>query len=475
MSADKDNKLGIYALISMSIGSMIGAGLFALPQNVACKAGVVALLIAWVITFFGMICLAKVFQNLSMRRPDLDVGIYAYAKEGLGDYFGFNSAWGYWVSVWLGNVGYVIVLCAALSLFFPLLGDGTSWYAVSLSSCIIWSVTYLCIRGIRSASMVNIGTTVAKIIPVIIFIAIVAYAFSPSLFIADIWQTTKLGSISIQVKNMMLLTVWVFIGIEGASVFSARARKRQDIGKATIVSFLVMFFILFAISVLPFGILPQAELATLNDPSTGALLAQVVGGWGNIFMNIGLIISVLGAFLAWVLIAAEVPFVAGRKDGLFPRVFTVENKANFPVGSLIITAICQQIYLIVAHFCHSGYLPTILLATAMMLVPYLFAAFYALLLAISGKTYELDSARERVKDLFISGVAVAYGIWLLYAAGKYLLLSSMLYFVGSIVFVLSKKRRQQKIFNKHEIVLCSILGFLAVACVVALVAGKVVL
>src|SRR3989337_2347786 len=109
----KDNKLGLYALIAMCVGSMIGAGLFALPQNVAHTTGVLAVLIAWVITFFGMICLAKVFQNLSMRRPDLDAGIYAYARVGLGDYFGFNSAWGYWISVWVGNVGYVIMLCAA--------------------------------------------------------------------------------------------------------------------------------------------------------------------------------------------------------------------------------------------------------------------------------------------------------------------------------------------------------------------------
>lgn len=474
---NEDHKLGLYTLISMCIGSMIGAGLFALPQNIADSTGVVALFVAWIITFFGMICLAKVFQKLSMRCPDLDAGIYSYAKEGFGDYFGFSSAWGYWISIWLGNVGYVIILCASMSFFYPLLGDGTSQASLILNSIIIWAVTYLCIRGVKSAAMVNVITTIAKTVPIIVFIVIAAYAFEPQTFVTDIWQTASLGSIGSQVKNMMLITVWVFVGIEGASVFSARARNRRDVGRATIISFFIMFFILFAISVLPFGILSQAKLAALKEPAIGELLSHVVGGsWGKIFMIIALIISILGAFLSWILIAAEVPFIAGKKDGLFPQIFTRENKVHSPVGALIITAICQQLYLIVAYFYHSGYLVTVKLAIAMLLFPYLFSALYALLLVVSEKTYEGSSAAERFKDRLIGGVAAIYGIWLLYAAGKYLLLSSILYSLGSIVFIVNKMRRKQKVFqNKYELFLCVMLGFSGVMCVIALVAGKITL
>ena len=111
----------------------------------------------------------------------------------------------------------------------------------------------------------------------------------------------------------------------------------------------------------------------------------------------------------------------------------------------------------------------------MILLPYLFSAFYALLLAILGKTYENDSSKARAKDLLISSVAVVYGIWLLYAAGKYLLLSSVLYFAGSIIFIANKKWRKQKVFNKYEIVLFLMLGFLAIYCIIALVMGKITL
>ncbi len=469
----KNNKLGLVPLSAMCVGSMIGAGLFDLPQNVAHNAGVVALLIAWAITFLGMLCLARVFQNLSMRCPELDVGIYAYAKAGLGDYLGFNSAWGYWISVWVGNAGYIIVLCAALSLFFPLFGDGTSLLSLAVSSLIIWVVTYLCVRGIKSATLVNTVITIIKVVPIIIFILIIAYAFNPQIFAANVLQPGKLGSVAGQVKGMMLITVWLFIGIEGASVFSAWARDRRDVGKATIISFLIMFVVLFAISLLPFGILPQEGIAALKNPSTGALLAHSTGVLGNAFINIALVISILGAFLSWVLIAAEVPFFAGKRDGLFPKIFVLENKVNFPIGALIITAVCEQLYLVFAYFYQAGYLPTISLAVAMILPPYLFSAFYALLLAATGKTYEKVAAQKRFWDFLISMVAVAYGVWLLYSAGKYLLLSSVLYFIGGVIYIANKIWRRQKVFNKYELILFLVLGLASVISVVALINGQI--
>lgn len=464
----KSNGVGLGGLVAMCIGSMIGAGLFALPQNVACKAQVAAVFIAWIITFFGMVSLAAVFRNLSMRCQDLDAGIYSYAKSGFGDYLGFSSAWGYWISVWVGNVSYLVMLAAALSLFFPVFGDGTSWAAVIFSSTIIWLVTSLCLLGIRSASKINMLTTAVKVIPIVVFIVIVALAFKIEVFVANTHEINGLDSVFTQVRNMMLVTVWVFIGIEGANVYSARAKNRKDIGKATMLSFLLMFIILFAISLLPFGILARPAIAILENPSTGSLLAHITGWWGNVFMNIGLIIAILGAFLSWTLIAAEVPFIAGKKDGLFPKIFAGENKHNFPAGALIITAMCQQIFLIFVHFYHIGYLAAVFLAVAMILPPYLFTAIYALLLAIGKKTYARVGSGRRILDLVIGVVAVGYSLWLLYAAKNQLMLGSILYFLGSVVFIVQRGMQGKKIFNWYEILIFLILGILSIISLVTI-------
>jgi arginine:ornithine antiporter/lysine permease len=473
--ARKETKLGLSSLIALGVGSMIGTGLFDLPQNISCHTAVPALLIAWSITFVGMFCLTYVFQNLSRRRADLDVGIYSYARAALGDYVGFNSAWGYWISAWVGNTGYTIMLGAATSLFIPQFGNGTTLVALITNSIIVWAAVYLCLRGIKTATVTNLIITILKLILIIIFIVIISYYFKPSIFIANLSSSYSLGPIVNQIKNMMLVTVWVFIGIEGATIFSARAQQRTDIGKATVISFFLMFILLFAISILPFGVLPQQTLATLTTPSTGTLLAYVTGNWGNVFINIALIIAILGAFLSWMLIATEVPYTAGKKDKLFPALFTLESNNNFPRGSLIITASCQQLYLIFAYFYHTGYLPTIFLAAAMIIPPYLFAASYALILALSGKTYEKDSNNIRYYDLFLSATAVIYGLWLLYAAGKYLFLSSILYAIGTIFFISNKKKRQQKIFHRYEWLLFLLLITLSIFSIITIITNKITL
>ena len=84
-----------------------------------------------------MLALAFVYQGLSMRKPELDAGPYAYAKAGFGPFIGFNSAWGYWLSAWLGNVSYAVVVFSALSYFFPAFGAGNTWQAIVGASIVL--------------------------------------------------------------------------------------------------------------------------------------------------------------------------------------------------------------------------------------------------------------------------------------------------------------------------------------------------
>ena len=83
-------KLRLAALIALVVGSMIGGGIFSLPQNMAASASAGAILIGWAITAVGMLALAFVFQSLANRKPELDAGVYAYAKAGFGDYMGYG-------------------------------------------------------------------------------------------------------------------------------------------------------------------------------------------------------------------------------------------------------------------------------------------------------------------------------------------------------------------------------------------------
>jgi arginine:ornithine antiporter / lysine permease len=444
-------KLRLGALIALVVGSMVGGGIFSLPQNMAVSADAGAVLIGWVITAVGMLMLAFVFQSLALRKPELDGGVYAYAKAGFGDYMGFGSAWGYWISAWLGNVGYFVLLFSTLGYFFPVFGEGNTPVSIICSSVLLWSLHFLVLRGIKEAAFVNLITTVAKIVPLCLFIIICAFAFQSGTFTADFWGhlNPKLGSVTNQVRNMMLVTVWVFIGIEGASIFSARAEKRSDVGKATVIGFVGVLLLLVLVNVLSLGVMTQPKLAALQNPSMAGVLEHVVGHWGAILISVGLVVSLAGALLSWVLLCAEIIFSAAR-DNTMPNFLRKENVKHVPANALWLTNGMVQLFLVITMFSKGTYLSLIYLATSMILLPYFWSAAYALLLTLRGETYE-NASGERNKDLIIALIAVVYAVWLIYAGGlKYVLLSALLYAPGVVLFALAKREVGKPVFTTIE-------------------------
>ena len=398
-----------------------------------------------------MLTLAFVFQTLANRKPDLDGGVYAYAKAGFGDYMGFSSAWGYWISAWLGNVGYFVLLFSTLGYFFPIFGEGNTPAAIIGASVLLWAVHFLVLRGIKEAAFINLVTTVAKVVPLILFILIAVFAFKLDIFTSDIWglKNPDLGSVMDQVRNMMLVTVWVFIGIEGASIFSARAEKRSDVGKATVIGFIGVLLLLVLVNLLSQGIMAQAALAGLKNPSMAAVLEQIVGPWGAMLISIGLIVSLAGALLSWTLLCAEIIF-SSAKDHTMPEFLRKENVNHVPVNALWLSNGLIQLFLIITLFNDATYLKLLYLATSMILVPYFWSSAYAVLLAVRGETYEND-AGQRNKDLLIALISTVYAVWLVYAAGvQYLLLSALLYAPGAILFAKAKRELGQAVFTNIE-------------------------
>ncbi len=457
--------LGVGALTAVVIGSMIGSGVFSLPQNMAASAAPLAILIGWGITGVGILALALVYQGLAARKPRLDSGPYAYAKAGFGAFIGFNSAWGYWLSAWIGNVSYAVVMFGALSYFFPAFGDGNTWQAVLGASVVLWLIHALILRGVQLAAFVNLVTTVAKVAPIILFIGVAVVAFKVDIFTLDFSGAGNidLGSVLTQVKTTMLVTLWVFIGIEGASVVSARAKRRKDIGIATIAGFFTALAIYALVSLLSLGILNQPELAALKNPSMAGVLEHVVGTWGAVLINIALVVSVLGAFLSWTLLAAEVPHVAAR-DGTMPRFFGRENGRGAPATSLWITNGMVQLFLLVTLFANSTYLALFYIASTAILIPYVFSGAYAAKLAITGESYK--PGERRTRDLIAGSVATIYGIWLVYAAGPtYLLMVAMLYAPGLIFYVMARRENGEKSFTVVEALLA--IGLLIAAILAA--------
>jgi arginine:ornithine antiporter/lysine permease len=473
------HKLTLLPLTALVIGSMIGGGVFNLPSDMSAHASPAAILIGWGITGLGMLMLAFVYQNLAMRKPALNSGPYAYARAGFGPYIGFQSAWGYWVSAWVGNVSYAVAIFGSLAYFFPVFGGGNNLASVIGASVAVWALHFLVLRGVRQAAFVNMITTAAKMAPLMAFILIAIFAFNFDKFTLNFTGAATagaegLGGIAHQVKSTMIVTLWVFIGIEGASVYSARAEKRSDVGKATVIGFLGALAIYVLVSLVSTGILTQPELAGLAVPSMAGVLESLVGKWGAALVSIGLVVSVGGAFLSWTMLCAEIPFAAA-KDGAFPRWFGAENAAGSPVNSLWITNGLVQLFLIVTLFANSSYQFLYTIASVAILPPYVFSGAYALKLALTGETYETNSS-GRARDIAVGGIATVYGVWLCYAAKlNDLLLATILFAPATIVYMIARKEHGERAFTATEAVIAVAVTAAALFAIYQLITGGIAL
>ncbi|WP_328890621.1 basic amino acid/polyamine antiporter [Streptomyces sp. NBC_00316] len=463
-------KLTMFTLTAMVVGSMVGAGVFSLPRRFAEETGVAGALISWVIAGVGMLMLAFVFQTLAVRRPDLDAGVYAYAKAGFGEYLGFFSAFGYWASACVGNVTYWVLIMSTIGALAPALGDGDTLLAVVLSSIGLWAFFLLIRRGVKEAAAINRVVTVAKVVPILVFVLLALFCFDPSVFADNFGGADYAGSLFHQVRGTMLATVFVFLGVEGASVYSRHAKRREDVGRATVLGFVSVFAVFASVTIVSYGILPMSKIAELRQPSMAGVLEAAVGTWGMVFVSVGLIVSVLGAYLAWTLMAAEVLFVAAKDDDM-PRFLGRSTAADVPVPALLLSTALSQIVLVVTMFSDDAFNFALDLTSVLSLIPFLLAAAFAVKIA-SKSGPEGGAGGGTRRDLVVAVLATVYTAFLVYAAGlRFLLVSLIIYAPSTFLFVKARREQNKRLFSPAEAVMCAVSVAGAVVGVIALAAG----
>ena len=466
--------LSFTRLIAMIMGSTIGAEIFTTAGDMAANgAHSGAVLIGWAVAGIGMLCLTMCFFGLNKVRPDLTNGVYSYAKEGFGEYVGFNSAWGYWISALLCNVSYVTLLFGSIGYFFPAFEEGNNLLSIVCASVIIWILNFLVLHGVKEAAGLNILTTISKLIPLFVFIVALIFvgAFDPKIFMHNFWGD---GSMPVfdQVKATTGATVWSFIGVEGAVVLSARAKKSSDVGKASVTGFLGLLAIYILVAVLSLGVMPAEEIAELSNPQLAGILESAVGPWGAALINLGVILSLAGALLGWTIIAADCPYSAAQQ-GVFMKAFARSNEKGSPAFSLFLTNGIIQVFLIILYFNSSTYQIFYNMSASMIMLPYLFSALYyaKVTLRKEGQLANYSSGaltRERILAI----IGSIYGVWMLYSGGlSYLLITSVLYAIGIIIYILGRRERNEKPFLPYEVVIAIVIVVLAVISIVMIING----
>ncbi len=473
MASPTEQKLPLFSLTAMVVGSMVGAGIFNLPGRFATATGPFGAVIAWAIAGTGMYMLARVFQALAENVRTSIRACSLMPRPGLATTWAFcrPSAIGSAASSATPSTG-----CSSHrrlpDSFRKHFGDGTNVTSIIVSLIGVWAFHFMILRGVEGATFVNTVVTVAKIVPIIVAILIFVFFFNYSQFSENFFGGVGMPEKSLlaQVRDTMLITVFVFIGIEGASVYSRFATKRSDVGAATLLGFVGVTGLMVAVTLLPYATAPRAAIAGVQNPSLAGALELVVGHWGGVMISIGVLVSVLGAFLAWTLICAEVLFAAGKSQDM-PRLFAKQNSNKVPTYALWLSNIVCSLFVISTYWSRDAFNFMLDMTSVTSLLPYLLVAGYGVLLARSGVGYE-KTPDERGRDQIIAGIAIIYTVFMFIAAGlKYVLLVTVLFAPGTILYVWARREQNARLFTPVELVVFAVTLIGAATGVYGLVTG----
>ena len=469
--------LGFFPLLAIVIGSMVGAGIFNSPADLGSIANPGWIILAWAITGIGVFAMARVFQYLSTKRPDLEGGIYTYARESAGEFAGFNSAYGYWWSSLFTNLAYLFAIPKILSNYIPALATD-KWTALIFASVLLWLYYILIVTGIKTAGIANGIITILKLTPLIFVVFVTIFMFKPSLM-SDPFSATLKGTGAVagswqQIGGSFGVMVFAFLGIESAVVISSKARKARDVGRVTLLGFLITLVIYVLISTLTMGVAPASEIVKASSP-LGAVLGYAIGDFGRHFLNFGFLFSVMGALLSWLLITAETPYICAVQDRAFPSSFAKTNPNATPVFSLTVAQVITQLVLILLYIFSTSpdigasgnapllqnlYSAAINITVVCVLLPYMLSSVLGIKEALK---------EEKKAPIVYAIISICFFIWVLIAMWKYAVPAIIIYTTG-ILFRLFVHRERKEKFPRLELIFYGIM-FLA-SLVAAYFVGK---
>lgn len=424
--------LGFWRCWSIVVGGMIGSGVFMLPAILAPYGSLSV--VGWIFTGGGTVFVALVLGSLARRMPRLG-GPYAYTREAFGDLPGFLIAWGYWISLWSSSAALAVAFVGYFGALVPAVGTIPLVGAVT-ALCTIWVITGVNVAGARTAGIVQLVTTVLKLLP-LLFIAIGGLALGDVVSIPATNPDNQ--PYPLLIAGMIMLTMWSYLGVEFVTVPAEDViEPGRTIPRALVTGTLTVTAVYIVATSGVMALVPVDELALSTSPFAAAA-ARIVGGWGTALVALGAIVSILGAMNANVLTCAMIPR-AVAVDGLFPRVFAGLNERGAPAFALIVSGALASA-LVALNFTRglvAAFQFLILLATLTTLLPYAASALSQLALL------KRDEASGRAMDWKAVGIAVgalAFAIFAIVGSGVEAALYGLLLLAAGVPVYIRLSRR----------------------------------
>ena len=424
--------LGFWMCVALVVGNSIGSGVFLLPASLA-PYGLNSV-VAWGLTACGAILLAIVFAQLSRAYPQAG-GPYAYVHLAFGPFTAFIVAWGYWISIWVGNAA---IATGAVSYLTPLMPwiDTVPGASAAVTLFFLWVLTFVNIYGIKASGWVQSVTTILKVLPLIAISALGLFAVRGETVAAAAGIPLSLSGTTAAAT----LTLWALLGLESATIPASKVRDPgRTIPRATLLGAVLTALICIIACTTVLLLVPPATLARSSAPFVD-LATSFWGVPAGKLLALFAAISGFGCLNGWVLLQGELPNVMA-KNGVFPRIFARDSPRHTPTFALLFSSGLVTVLILMNYQKSMVNIFTfmILLSTTACLVLYLLCSLALLRLQWTG---ELQTPRARTMPLAIVGViATSYSLWALVGAGaEAVRWGAVLLALGAPLFFLVRER-----------------------------------
>jgi APA family basic amino acid/polyamine antiporter len=436
MTPTPERKVGLLTATSLVVGNMIASGVFMLPATLAGYGGIS--LVGWVVSCIGAMSLALVFGWLSKLRPNATGGPYAYVRDGMGDFAGYLVAWGYWISVWATNAAIAVAFVSYLGEFIPII-TSNSFAGITTGLAAIWLLTFVNSMGIREAGVVQIITTILKIVPLLLISVGGLFYLNLDHFIP--FNASNESDLS-AITASTTLTLFAFLGLECATIPSENiVNPEKTIARATVIGTLLTLVVYVLGTVAVMGILPPEVLKTSKAPFADAA-ALIWGEPARYLVAAGAVVATFGALNGWILIQGQMPMAASR-DNLFPKLFKKENKNGTPVLAIVVSSVLVSV-LMGMNFSRSladTYQYMILLATMTSLLSYILSMPSYVILLSKDKT--LDST-DWVRIL-VTIMGFVFSLWAIIGSGEVIVYWGFILLMAGVPFYAVMKLRRKAV------------------------------
>jgi arginine:agmatine antiporter len=399
--SDPARKMSLVQATMLVAGNMIGTGVFLLPVNLASVGGIAIL--GFLVATAGAAALGLVFAKLGELDPQ-EGGPYAYARDFLGPYVGFQTNYVYWFGNWIGNIAIAVAAVGYLAEFFPpISGPPASVFA---TAGVIWLLTFANILGPRVVGALETWTMSLALVP-ILGIAFFGWLWFDSATFLGGWNVSG-GSGMHAISRSASMALWAFMGIESAAVSAGVIENpKRNIPLATLMGLGLSAVVYLLSSSVIMGIIPNAELQKSHAPfAEAARLA--VGTWGMVVISLCAILKSVGSLGGWMLLVGQ-SAKAAADDGMFPTAFGRLNRHGVPGRGLVIVSVLMTIVLFATMSpTLAGQFSRIVdLAVILAVLPYIYASVALVKIVYDRK----PPARTFQAFKWTAIVAVGYCLW----------------------------------------------------------------